>query len=193
GSGKFIVSLFRNQRLTDAVHGLLEQRDGLILGICNGFQALIKLGLLPYGKIQSMTSNCPTLTFNSIARHQSRYVLTRVASSLSPWMSKCSPGEVYAQPVSHGEGRFAAPPEALETLRRGGQIVLQYVDSGGAPSEDILYNPNGSDWAIESICSPCGRILGKMAHTERAGELLARNIPGEKFMPLFEGGVEYFR
>ena len=193
GSGKYIVSLFRNGRLTDAVHDLLYKRDGLILGICNGFQALIKLGLLPYGRISAMTADCPTLTFNRIGRHQSRYVTTRIASVLSPWLSKCTPGEMYVQPISHGEGRFTASPETLNSLRSKGQIASQYVDDRGIPSMNIAYNPNGSDWAIEGLCSPDGRVLGRMAHSERYGECVAKNVPGNKFMPLFEGGVGYFQ
>ena len=193
GSGKFIVSLFRNRRLTDAVHDLVLNRDGLVLGICNGFQALIKLGLLPYGKISARTAGCPTLAPNRIGRHQSRYIDARVASSLSPWLSKCTPGGIYTQAVSHGEGRFTATPEALGELEARGQIVFQYVDLDGMPSMDIAYNPNGSDRAVEGICSPDGRILGKMAHPERYGEFTAKNIPGDKYLPLFEGGVDYFK
>jgi len=193
GSGKFIVSLFRNQQLTDVIHDLLENRDGLILGICNGFQALIKLGLLPYGKIKTMTADCPTLTFNRIGRHQSRYVRTCVSSVLSPWLSKCKPGEIYLQPVSHGEGRFTVSPETCNTLVANGQIAFQYVDDNGVPSMDITYNPNGSDLAVEGICNPDGRILGKMAHSERYGDYVAKNIPGNKYLPLFEGGVNYFK
>ena len=191
-SGKYIVSLFRNERLTDAIHSLLYDRDGLVLGICNGFQALIKLGLLPYGKISTMTENCPTLTFNRIGRHQSRYINTRVSSVISPWLSKCLPGEVYVQPVSHGEGRLAAPASLLEELKENGQVTFQYVDFDGTPSMDIAYNPNGSAWAIEGITSADGRILGKMGHTERYAKHVAKNIPGNKFLPLFEGGVGYF-
>ena len=193
GSGKFIVSLFRNQRLTEAVHDLLYSRDGLALGICNGFQALIKLGLLPHGKIGTMTPHCPTLAHNHIGRHQARYVNTRVSSVLSPWLSKCKVGEVYTQPISHGEGRFAASPQVLDGLRENGQIAFQYVDDQGEPTMDIAHNPNGSDWATEGICSPDGRVLGKMAHTERVGDYVAKNIAGNKFLPLFEGGVDYFR
>ena len=193
GSGKYIVSLFRNKRLADAVHALLQNRDGLILGICNGFQALVKLGLLPYGRISSMTADCPTLTFNRINRHQSRYVHTRVASVLSPWLSKCAPGDLYTQPVSHGEGRFAASAKTLDVLKDNGQIVFQYADYNGLPSMDIEHNPNGSDWAVEGICSPDGRVLGKMAHTERCGEYVAKNITGNKHLPLFEGGIAYFK
>lgn len=193
GSGKFIVSLFRNPYLTDAVHDLIKNRDGLILGICNGFQALIKLGLLPFGQISSMTADCPTLTLNRIGRHQSRYVATRVSSVISPWLSKCAPGEIYIQPVSHGEGWFTASTKILETLKTNGQVAFQYVNYEGNPSMNITHNPNGSVWAVEGICSPDGRVLGKMAHTERFGEYVARNIPGNKFLPLFEAGVNYFK
>ena len=193
GSGKFIVSLFRNERLMNAVHELLKNRDGLVLGICNGFQALIKMGLLPFGQISSsMTSDCPTLTFNHIGRHQARYVSTRVSSVVSPWLSKCVPGEIYTQPVSHGEGRFTASAEVLGTLKAKGQIIFQYVDYEGMPSMNITHNPNGSVWAIEGICSPDGRVLGKMAHSERYGEFVAKNITGNKYMPLFESGINYF-
>ena len=193
GSGKFIVSLFHNQRLADAVYELLQNRDGLILGICNGFQALIKLGLLPYGKVAPVTAGCPTLTFNRIGRHQARYVTVRAASVISPWLSKCAPGGTYVQPISHGEGRFTAPEETLNELKVNGQIAFQYADYDGLPSMDIAFNPNGSAWAIESICSPDGRVLGKMAHSERWGEYVAKNIPGNKYLPLFEGGVNYFK
>ncbi|MCL2250065.1 MAG: phosphoribosylformylglycinamidine synthase [Oscillospiraceae bacterium] len=182
GSAKFIVSLFRNPRLMYAVHDLTQNRDGLILGICNGFQALIKLGLLPFGKISKMTADCPTLTHNSINRHQAMYVQTRIASVNSPWLSKCEVGEVFVQPISHGEGRFVANAEILETLKTNGQIAFQYLE-----------NPNGSDWNIEGICSLDGRILGKMAHTERFGEDVAINIYGNKHMPLFESGIDYFK
>ncbi|MCL2044121.1 MAG: phosphoribosylformylglycinamidine synthase [Treponema sp.] len=192
GSGKYIVSLFRNERLTDAVHDLLYNRDGLVLGICNGFQALIKLGLLPFGRISPMTEDSPTLTFNRIGRHQSRYVTTRAVSVCSPWLFKCTPGDMHVQPVSHGEGRFTASADTLNTLKSNGQIAFQYVDDEGIPSMDIAYNPNGSDWAIEGICSPDGRILGKMAHTERYGENVANNIHGNKFLPIFESGVHYY-
>jgi len=193
GSGKFIVSLFRGQRLTDAVHSLLQDSDGLVLGICNGFQALIKLGLVPYGRIAPMTSTCPTLTFNRLGRHQARYVNVRTASVFSPWLSKCKPGEVYVQPISHGEGRFTAPEETLNRLKANGQIAFQYADFDGLPSMDIAFNPNGSAWAIESVCSEDGRVLGRMAHSERWGEYVAKNIPGNKYLPLFEGGVNYFK
>ena len=193
GSGKYIVSLFKNKRLTDAVHGLIQNRDGLILGICNGFQALIKLGLLPYGQISSLTAECPTLTFNRIGRHQARYVTTRISSVLSPWLSKCNSGELYVQPISHGEGRLTASESSLKKMQANGQISFQYTDYEGMPSMNIEHNPNGSVWAIEGICSADGRILGKMAHTERCGKFVAKNVPGEKDMPLFEGGVNYFK
>jgi phosphoribosylformylglycinamidine synthase len=193
GSAKFIVSLFRNERLTAAVHELLYERDGLILGICNGFQALVKLGLLPTGRVSPITRESATLTYNLIGRHQARYVTTRVASVNSPWLSECKAGEVYLQPVSHGEGRFTAPPTVLERLKADGQIAFQYADFDGVPSMDIAHNPNGSDWAIEGITSADGRILGKMAHSERWREHVAKNIPGEKFLPVFEGGVKYYK
>ena len=193
GSGKFIASFFRNPAIMDAVRDLLDYRDGLMLGICNGFQALIKLGLVPYGEIREMTSECPTLTFNTIGRHQSRYVSTAVASVKSPWLSKMECGDIHSIAVSHGEGRFWASDEELEALRANGQIAFQYVDADGKPSMDIAANPNGSRWAIEGITSFDGRVLGKMGHTERRGENIARNISGEKFQPLFEGGVAYFK
>jgi len=193
GSGKFIASFFRNPALTDAVHELLKNRDGLVLGICNGFQALIKLGLLPYGEIRPMDENCPTLTFNLIGRHQSGYVTTRVCSVMSPWLSKCKVGELYTIPVSHGEGRFVASREMLDSLISNGQIATQYTDLDGRPTMDIEYNPNGSVLAVEGITSPDGRVLGKMGHTERRGRYVAVNIPGNKWQPIFESGVEYYK
>ncbi len=194
GSAKFICSFFRNPRLTDAVHELLNHRDGLMLGICNGFQALVKLGLLPYGEIRpAMDEDCPTLTFNSIGRHQSRYVTTRVASVQSPWMLKCAVGDLHAIPVSHGEGRFVAPQGVLEALIARGQIATQYVDGAGAPSMDIDVNPNGSLLAIEGVFSPDGRVFGKMGHSERYGRWVGVNIPGDKHQPLFESGAAYFK
>lgn len=193
GSGKFIASFFRNERLKDAVHDLLYRRDGLMLGICNGFQALIKLGLVPYGEICDMDDSCPTLTFNTIGRHQSLYASTRISSVKSPWLSLCRPDEVYSVPLSHGEGRFVADETTLENLRQNGQIATQYSDCKGNPSMDIRFNPNGSLWAIEGITSPDGRILGKMGHTERAGEHIAKNIYGNKNQPIFLSGVSYFR
>ncbi len=191
GSGKFIASFMRNERLADAVNILLKQHDGLVLGICNGFQALIKLGLVPWGEIRPMETNSPTLTFNLIGRHQSRYVETRVCTTASPWLSKCTVGEIHSIPVSHGEGRFTAPRSVLETLIRNGQIATQYVMSG-EPTMDIQANPNGSLAAVEGIISPDGRVLGKMGHTERCGKYIAKNIPGNKLQPIFEGGTAYY-
>ena len=193
GSGKFIASFFRNPLLTDAVHDLLKQRDGLMLGICNGFQALIKLGLVPFGEIVPMDDSCPTLTYNLIGRHQSRYTTTRVASVKSPWMMHCNVGDLHNIPVSHGEGRFVATEDMLQKLISGGQIATQYTDLLGNPSMDIRYNPNGSMLAIEGITSPDGRVLGKMGHTERAGEFVGKNICGEKYQPIFQAGVDYFK
>jgi phosphoribosylformylglycinamidine synthase len=191
GSAKYIVSFFRNPRVSEATRALLA-RGGLILGICNGFQALIKLGLVPFGDIRTPDESSPTLTFNNIGRHQSRYVFTRVASTLSPWLSKCALNKVYAPPISHGEGRFAASPQTLRSLAETGQIAQQYCDAFGVPSMDIRHNPNGSDWAVEAISSPDGRVLGKMAHNERTGPNVAINIAGDKLQPIFEGGVGYF-
>ena len=193
GSAKFICSFFRNSRITDAVHDLLKNRDGLMLGICNGFQALIKLGLVPYGEIRDMDENCPTLTYNTIGRHQSRYVTTWVASVNSPWMLKSNVGDLHAIPISHGEGRFVAPQTVLEDLIAHGQVATQYVDGSGVPSMDMEVNPNGSLLAIEGIFSPDGRVFGKMGHSERRGDHVARNIPGEKYQPLFDSGAEYFK
>ena len=162
-------------------------------GICNGFQALIKLGLVPYGDIVETTAESPTLTYNVIGRHQSMLVRTRVASSKSPWFSRMAPGEVYTVAVSHGEGRFVCPEAAALALAGNGQVATQYVDLTGAPTMDVRYNPNGSVFAIEGITSPDGRVLGKMGHSERSGEDLYRNVPGEKYMPLFEGAADYYR
>ena len=192
GSAKFITAFFRAPAVTEAVRDLLQNRDGLMLGICNGFQALVKLGLVPFGDIRPMDESCPTLTFNDIGRHQSRLVRTRVASSLSPWLSRCEVGDVHTVPVSHGEGRFVASDELLAQLRDAGQIATQYVGADGQPSMDLDVNPNGSAWAIEGITSPDGRVLGKMGHSERRGAGLYRNVPGDLFQPLFEGGVGYF-
>ena len=193
GSAKFIAAFFRAPAVTEAVHRLLKQRDGLMLGICNGFQALIKLGLVPFGEIRPMDEGCPTLTFNTIGRHQSMLVNTRVASDLSPWLSRCQPGQVHTVAISHGEGRFVANDAVLAQLLKNGQIATQYVDLAGKPSMDLSANPNGSVWAIEGITSPDGRVLGKMGHTERSGNDLYKNVPGDKYQPLFEGGVDYFR
>ncbi len=193
GSAKFITAFFRNPRITDAVHELLYKRDGLMLGICNGFQALIKLGLVPFGEIRPMDDTCPTLTYNLIGRHQSKYVMTRVASVHSPWLSQCEVGQVFELPVSHGEGRFVASDAWLKKLVDGGQLAMQYCDRAGKVSMDISVNPNGSAMAIEGITSPDGRVLGKMCHSERQGPNVAKNIAGEKNQPIFEGGVKYFR
>ncbi len=193
GSGKFITAFFRNPRVKDAVHDLLDNRDGLMLGICNGFQALIKLGLVPFGKIVDMTDNSPTLTFNTIGRHQSMMVNTRVASTKSPWLSGCEVGDIHRVAVSHGEGRFVASPELIKQLADNGQIATQYVDHEGAPSMNIRFNPNASYEAIEGITSPDGRILGKMCHSERIGSEVCKNVPGNKDQKIFESGVAYFK
>ena len=192
GSGKFIATAFRNPLIKEAVDNLLNKRDGLMLGICNGFQALIKLGLVPYGEIRALSKDSPTLTFNTIGRHISRYVYTRVVSNKSPWLMNSKPGEVHAVPISHGEGRFVADPAVLEALIKNNQIATQYVDAQGNPSNDSEWNPNGSICAIEGITSPDGRILGKMAHSERYGNLIGANIPGNKNQQIFASGVEYF-
>lgn len=192
GSAKFITAFFRAPEVTEAVRELLQKRDGLMLGICNGFQALVKLGLVPYGDIRPMDDACPTLTFNTIGRHQSRLVRTRVASTLSPWLSKCEVGDVHNIAISHGEGRFVASPELLEKLVAAGQVATQYVDEGGVPGMSLDVNPNGSVLAIEGITSPDGRVLGKMSHTERSGAGLYKNVPGNAYQPLIEGGVAYF-
>ncbi len=193
GSGKFIAAFFHNPRLTAAIMRLLKERDGLMLGICNGFQALIKLGLLPYGEIRSLAADSPTLTFNRIGRHISRMAETRVVSGLSPWLGLVQPGDVHTIAVSHGEGRLVASRDHLARLAANGQIATQYVNAEGNPSMEILANPNGSDWAIEGITSPDGRIFGKMGHSERMGRYVAVNVPGEKDQKIFEAGVRYFR
>ena len=193
GSGKFIAAVFRNPKLSDSVMRLLKDRKGLILGICNGFQALIKLGLVPFGEIRPLAEGAPTLTYNNIARHVSCYVRTHVASRLSPWLSKCEIGQIHTIPVSHGEGKFVASKEMLETLIKNGQVATQYVDLNGNPSSDIRYNPNGSLQAIEGITSPCGLVFGKMGHTERFGSNVGKNVSGDKIQPIFAGGVEYFK
>ena len=193
GSAKFIAAFFRAPSVTEAVHELLQKRDGLMLGICNGFQALIKLGLVPYGEIRPITQDCPTLTFNTVGRHQSMLVDTRIASTKSPWLSCCKLDEVHTIAISHGEGRFVASDEVVRRLIAQGQIATQYVDKAGMPTMDQRYNPNGSVLAIEGITSPDGRVLGKMGHTERSGNDLYKNVPGNKYQPLFEGGVDYFK
>ena len=192
GSAKFITAFFRAPEVTEAVRELLQKRDGLMLGICNGFQALVKLGLVPYGDIRPMDADCATLTFNTIGRHQSRLVRTRVASSLSPWLSECQVGDVHTVAISHGEGRFVAPQALLDELVANGQVATQYVDEAGIPSMDLDVNPNGSLLAIEGITSPDGRVFGKMGHSERSGAGLYKNVPGNLYQPIFEGGVRYF-
>ena len=218
GSAKFIATIIRNPRVADAIMDLLRNRDGLILGVCNGFQALIKTGLVPYGEIvdrrseiedgrsgDAMTSPihdprspihdpalAPTLVHNDIARHVSCYASTRVVSTLSPWLSNTKVGDIHTIPISHGEGKFFANEQIIAGLAATGQIATQYCDADGIPSMDISINPNGSLAAIEGITSPCGRVFGKMAHSERAGPLVAKNIPGNKHQPIFQAGVEYF-
>lgn len=193
GSGKFIATTFRNPRIANAVNELLKSRDGLMLGICNGFQALIKLGLVPYGEIVDIEPSYPTLTFNTIGRHISHMAYTRVTSVKSPWFANVNAGDVFAVPVSHGEGRFMADSKTVENLFKNGQVATQYVDLQGNPSEDISFNVNGSVCAIEGITSPDGRVLGKMGHSERKGDNLYKNVPFEKDQKIFESGVEYFK
>lgn len=194
GSAKFFATVFRNAVIKEEVEKLLNERDGLMLGICNGFQALIKLGLVPYGEIRDeMTGDDPTLTFNLIGRHQSRYATTRVASVKSPWLSSCNVGDLHSIAFSHGEGRFVAPQNVIDDLIKNGQVAFQYTDLNGDPSMDIAWNPNGSMCAIEGITSPDGRVLGKMGHTERYSPFVGKNIYGEKYQPLFANGVKYFK
>lgn len=193
GSGKFIATAFRNPAVSEAVMKLLKQRDGLMMGICNGFQALVKLGLLPFGEIRDIDEDCPTLTFNTIGRHQSCLINTKITSNLSPWLNNVKVGDIHSIAISHGEGRFTANSEVLKTLEANGQIATQYVDLEGNPTYDIRYNPNGSVNAIEGITSPDGRVFGKMGHSERIGSNLYRNVPGEKDQKLFLAGVEYFK
>ena len=193
GSAKFITAFFRNPGVKDAVTELLERRDGLMCGICNGFQALIKLGLVPYGRILETDENCPTLTFNTIGRHQSRIVRTRVASNRSPWLALAEQGGIYSMPISHGEGRFLAGEDLIRTLSENGQIATQYVDLAGNPSMDLRFNPNGSLYAIEGITSPDGRVFGKMGHSERVGKDLYQNVPGNYDIRMFESAVKYFK
>ena len=193
GSGKFITAFFRNPKIKDAVHDLLKNRDGLMLGICNGFQALVKLGLVPYGEIVDMADDAPTLTFNTINRHQSMMVNTRIASNKSPWLYGCEVGDIHSVAISHGEGRFVAPDRLIQQMAKNGQIATQYVDLDGHPTMDIRYNPNTSIEAIEGITSPDGRVLGKMGHSERKGSFICKNVPGEKDQKIFESGVAYFK
>ena len=193
GSGKFIATAFRNAKIADEVMKLLQQRDGLALGICNGFQALIKLGLVPYGEIRPQTDDSPTLTINSIGRHQSKMVYTKVVTNKSPWLKEAELGGVYTIPISHGEGRFVASKEWCEKLFANGQVATQYVDMNGNPTMDEYYNVNGSYYAIEGITSPDGRVLGKMGHSERTGRAVAVNIYGDQNQKIFESGVDYFK
>ena len=192
GSGKFITAFFRNARIKDAVHELLKNRDGLMLGICNGFQALIKLGLVPFGEITDMTDESPTLTFNTIARHQSMMVRTRIASNKSPWLARTEVDQIHSIAISHGEGRFVAPEALIKKLAENGQIATQYVDMNGDPTMNIRFNPNTSMAAIEGITSPDGRVLGKMGHSERKGTDVCKNVQGDKDQFIFESGVSYF-
>ena len=193
GSGKFIATTFRNPKVSEAVTKLLNCRDGLMLGICNGFQALIKLGLVPNGKIVDIKENDPTLTFNTIGRHISSMAYTRVTSVKSPWFSAVEAGDVFAVPISHGEGRFVADEDVMKKLVENGQVATQYVDLDGNVANEMPFNPNGSVCAVEGITSPDGRVLGKMGHCERKGDNLYGNVPFEKDMKLFESGVKYFK
>jgi phosphoribosylformylglycinamidine synthase len=193
GSGKFIAAVFRNPKVKDAVTDLLQNRDGLMLGICNGFQALIKLGLVPYGEIRDMSENSPTLTFNTIGRHISCLASTKVVSNKSPWLWNCEVGDIHNVAFSHGEGRFLADEKTVRELEANGQIATQYVDANGKATYDIKYNPNGSVYAIEGITSLDGRVLGKMGHSERIGNGVYKNVPGEKDQKIFLSGVEYFK
>jgi phosphoribosylformylglycinamidine synthase len=192
GSGKFITASLRNSGIADAISDLLDNRDGLALGICNGFQALIKLGLVPFGKICDMTPDSPTLTFNNIGRHQNKYARTKIMTNNSPWLSLTTPGEIYDIPLSHGEGKFVASEELVKKLAANGQIATCYVDLDGNYASDTEFNANGSICAIEGILSPDGRVLGKMGHTERYESDLTKNIPGNKYQKIFESGVAYF-
>ncbi len=193
GSGKFITAFFRNDEIRKSVMDLLDKREGLMCGICNGFQALIKLGLVPYGKIMDTDETCPTLTFNTIARHQSRIVRTRVASNKSPWLSLTNVGDVYSVPISHGEGRFIADEKLIEELSKNGQIATQYVDMENNATGDIHFNPNNSMYAIEGITSPDGRVFGKMGHSERVGNGLYKNVSGNYDIRMFEAAVKFFK
>ena len=193
GSGKFIATVLRNPKVKEAIEDLMDNREGLMIGICNGFQALIKLGLLPYGKIKDMDKNDPTLTFNTIGRHVSQMVETRISSVKSPWLRYVNVGDTHIIPVSHGEGRFVAPREVLEELINNGQVFTQYVDKNGNVTMESPFNPNGSMLAIEGIVSKDGRILGKMGHSERQGTNRNKNIYGEMDQKLFEAGVAYFK
>ena len=193
GSGKFITAFFRNEAVKNSVTRLLEDRDGLMCGICNGFQALIKLGLVPFGKIIDTDEGCPTLTFNTIGRHQSKLVRTRIASNKSPWLMNTSVNDIYTVPISHGEGRFLASDEVIKQLAENGQIATQYVDLSGNPTDDIHFNPNNSAMAIEGITSPDGRVIGKMGHSERWNNGLYKNVDGNYDIKMFKSAVEYYK
>ena len=193
GSAKFIVSLLRNPRVAKEIRALLNKRDGLMCGICNGFQALVKLGLVPYGKIVEPNENNPTLTFNTIGRHQSRLVHTRIASNKSPWLMHTNVGDIHTIAISHGEGRFIVNEKELKKLIKNGQIATQYVDLNGNATSDILFNPNNSVMAIEGITSPDGRVFGKMGHTERNGLHLYKNVPDTQEQLIFKGAVDYYK
>lgn len=193
GSGKFITSFFRNPLIKEKVNELLNNRDGLMLGICNGFQALIKLGLVPFGEIIDTDESCPTLTYNLIGRHQSKMVDTIISSNKSPWLMHCNVGDIHTVPISHGEGRFVASEEMVKALAENGQIATQYVDKDKNPTMDICYNPNASLFAIEGITSPNGRVFGKMAHSERIGDQICKNVYGVKDQGIFKSGVDYFK
>ena len=193
GSGKFITAFFRSAAVKEQVTELLEKRDGLMCGICNGFQALIKLGLVPFGKIIDTDENCPTLTFNTIGRHQSKIVATRIASNKSPWLAATNVGDVYNVPISHGEGRFVASDDVVKKLIENGQVATQYVDLDGNATNNIAFNPNNSVFAIEGITSPDGRVFGKMGHSERNGKGLYKNVPGNYDIKMFESAVKYFK
>ena len=193
GSGKFIATVFRNEKIKNAVMDLLNNRDGLILGICNGFQALIKLGLVPYGEIRDLEEDMPTLTYNNINRHMSSMIRTRISTKKSPWFSEVNLGDIHTVAISHGEGRFVASEELVKKLEENGQIATQYVDFNGNVSLNMPYNPNGSVYGIEGITSPDGRVLGKMGHSERIGENLYKNVPGDFDQKIFKSGVNYFR
>ena len=193
GSGKFIATVFRNEKIKEEIMDLIKNRDGLIIGICNGFQALIKLGLIPYGEIRELNEKSPTLAQNKIGRHASKIVRTKVVSNLSPWFNNVKVGDVFSLPISHGEGRFMADEEMLKNLIKNGQVASQYVDLKGRATYDIEFNPNGSLYGVEALTSPDGRVLGKMAHSERIGKGLYKNIPGEKNQRIFEAGINYFK
>ncbi len=192
GSAKFINAFFRNPKITEGVENMLYKRDGLMLGICNGFQALIKLGLVPFGHIVPLTEESPTLTYNKIGRHQSQMVYTKITSAKSPWLAGCNVGDIHAIPISHGEGRFVANGDIIRKMIDNGQVVTQYVDLSGNPTGNVRFNPNTSMCAIEGIISPDGRVLGKMGHTERLTEYVAKNVDGNKDQPLFRNGIKYF-